>query len=367
MTRRFSTTIDLTGFALIGALHNPLSSDPAGLGTSDEGRVWENTTTHKLMYWNGTAAIDMLARANHSGTQLGSTISDLATIIAAERLDQFAAPTSPVAFGGQRQTNIADPSGAQDSATKNYVDTQIAGVATGLVLKGAVVCAPSTNITLATPGATIDTVALANPSTILLTGQTTGSQNGPYVWTGAAVPLTRATNWDTTAEAVLGSFWVVEQGANADTLAVMTNDAAITLGTTTPTFAFRGAAGSTYTGGNGISVAGTVISAAALAAGGIQVVSGGIGVDSTVARIVKGLIPATTTGIFSVSGSVVTINHALGNVAPDLVVRVGATPASGYTTGQLVEMDNIASDLNNIVLTLPAAPAAGNWAVSVFA
>lgn len=365
MARRFASSIDISGFALLNAMLNPVSSDPTGLGTGNAGTVWFNTTTSKLMYWNGTAAIDATARANHTGTQLAATISDLAATVKAYTLDSFAAPAAPVNVGSQRLTSVADPTSAQDAATRNYVDNSISGVSGGLILKGAVTCAPSTNISLSAPGATIDGVTMTSGMVVLLTGQTTASQNGPYVWTGASSTLTRAANWATSAEAVLGSFWVVESGANADTLALCTNDTAITLGTTSLTFTFRGSAGSSYTQGNGISISGGVVSAVGASGGGITVVSGGIEVDSTVGRKVTGLVPATTTGIFSVSGSTVTINHALGNVGPLLVVRVGATPVAGYTTGQLVEMDNVASDLNNIVLTLPAAPAAGNWVVTV--
>jgi hypothetical protein len=365
VARKFPSGIDLVASSLLNALLNPVSSDPTGLGTGQAGEVWFNTVSGKLMYWNGTAAIDATNRANHTGTQLSSTISDLASVVMAYRLDQFAAPTNPVSLNSQRITNLSDPTSVQDAATKNYVDNSISGVAGGLILKGAVVCAPTTNVSLTSPGATLDGVTMSAGMIVLLTGQTTASQNGPYVWNGASSTMTRATNWATTAEAVLGSFWVVEQGTNADTLALCTNDTAITLGTTSLTFTFRGAAGATYTAGNGLSLAGSSFSVNPASGGGIAVAAGGVSVDGTVARKVTGLVPATTTGIFSVSGSAVTINHALGNVAPLLVVRVGATPPAGYSTGQLVEMDNVASDLNNIVLTLPAAPATGNWVITV--
>lgn len=370
MARRFATDIDLLGFSLLNAMLNPLSSDPTGLGTGQAGRLWFNTTTGKLMVWNGTAAIDFLARANHSGTQLAASISDLATTVQAYRLDQFATPTADISLASHKLTNVTDPSGAQDAATRNYVDTALSGLASGQTLKGSVRVATSTNIANPTgaPGSTIDGVTMAANDVFLLAGQTTASTNGPYVWTNATAAA-RAANWDTSGEAVLGSYWIVREGTNADTFALLTNDTTITLGTTALTFVFRGAAGSSYTVNGGLTLSGTAISVnpgtGILAPAGAGTATS---IDTTVVgRKVTGLIPATTTGIFSVSGSTVTINHALANVAPLLIVRVGATPVSGYTTGQLVEMDNIASDLNNIVLTLPAAPASGNWVVSVVA
>lgn len=39
MSRRMLTHLDLTGFALVGAMLDPRTSDPAGLGVSDAGRT----------------------------------------------------------------------------------------------------------------------------------------------------------------------------------------------------------------------------------------------------------------------------------------------------------------------------------------
>jgi hypothetical protein len=367
MARRYATDIDLLGFSLLNAMVNPVSSDPSGLGVGQAGRIWFNSTTGKFMYWNGTAAIDLSARANHTGTQLASTISDLAATVQAYRLDQFAAPTGPLSVGSQRIINQADPTGAQDSATKNYVDTQLAGLTTGQVIKGSVRVAATSNVSLAAPGATIDGVALAANDVVLLTGQTTASQNGPYVWTAAGSALTRAANWDTSAEAVLGSYWVVREGSNADTFALLTNDTAVTLGTTSLTFAFRGTAGATYSVNGGLTLSGTVLSVnpgtGILAPAGSSTTTS---IDTTVvARKVAGIIPATTSGVFSVSGATVTINHALANFGAALTLRAYTSPVSGYSAGQLVEVDNVASDANNLVVTLPGAPAANNWFVQV--
>lgn len=184
-----------------------------------------------------TARSFAVSRANHSGTQLASTISDFATAVRLNRLDQLAAPTAPVAFGGQKATGVADPTVAQDAATKKYVDDLFAGVATGQVFKGLVRALAKTNITIATPGATIDGVTAIAGDIYWLGGQTVANTNGPYVWNGAATPMTRATNWDNTAEAVRGSYWLVTEGTSADSWLLLTNDTAtITIGTTAPTY-----------------------------------------------------------------------------------------------------------------------------------
>ena len=76
-------------------------------------------------------ATDPLARANHTGTQTASTVSDFNTQVRTSRLDQMAAPTAAVALNAQKITGLADPTNAQDAVTLNYITTQ-KGVANGL-------------------------------------------------------------------------------------------------------------------------------------------------------------------------------------------------------------------------------------------
>ena len=69
-------------------------------------------------------AVDPLARANHTGTQTASTISDFDTQVRTSRLDQMAAPTASVALNAQKITGLADPTSAQEAVTLNYITTQ---------------------------------------------------------------------------------------------------------------------------------------------------------------------------------------------------------------------------------------------------
>ena len=365
MARRFATDIDLLGFSLLNAMLNPVASDPTGLGVGHAGRVWYNSTDGAIKFWNGTAAINVKDRATATGTQLASTISDLASTVKAYRLDEFAAPSTDLSLASHKLTNVTDGSGAQDAATKGQLDAAIAGLASGLVLKGAVKVVATTNISLTAPGATVDGVTMVSGDIMLLTGQTLGATNGPYVWNGASSTATRAANFDTSGEALLGSFWLVEQGSNANNIAILSNTSAITLGTTVLTFSFNTSGASSLSGSSSILVSGGVISA--IVGAGLL---GGIGAALTpdfsiVGRKAGGIIPVATGGIFAVSGPVVTINHGLSNYAPQFAIRAYTSPAAGYTQGQLVEMDNVATDANNISLTLPANPASNNWFVTV--
>lgn len=189
-----------------------------------------------------TAQTNASSRANHTGTQLAATVSDFNTAVRTNRLDQMAAPTASVPWNSQKITGLLDPTGAQDAATMAYVDSQLAGTLSGLVLKGSVRAATSANVSVTSAPATIDGVTPASGDVFLLMGNTTASENGPRVWTAAAAAMNRAANWDTSGEAVLGSFWDVREGSNADTFALMTNDTTITLNTTALTFVIRGSA-----------------------------------------------------------------------------------------------------------------------------
>jgi hypothetical protein len=151
-------------------------------------------------------------------------------------------------MGTLKIVNMGNGSAAQDAATygqvqsaqsaaQAYTDTQLAGVVSGQTPKGSVRAAVGTNVNIAAPGSTLDGLAAANGDIFWLYGQTTGTENGPYQFNGAAAAMTRASNWDTQAEAVLGSYWTVREGTQADKFLLLTNDA-FTLGVTTAAVQF---------------------------------------------------------------------------------------------------------------------------------
>lgn len=77
--------------------------------------------------------------------------------------------------------------------------------------------ASTTNITIATPGATIDGVTMAANDRFLAKDQSTQSQNGLYVWNGASTPATRTADADTFDE-LESAIVVVDEGTtNAGT------------------------------------------------------------------------------------------------------------------------------------------------------
>jgi hypothetical protein len=181
-------------------------------------------------------------------TLTASKISDFDTQVRTNRLDQLTAPTTSVSFNSQRITGLADPTGAQDAATKAYVDN----IAQGIDAKASVRVATTANITLSGTQ-TIDGIALSVGDRVLVKNQNTASQNGIYlVAAGTWTRTLDANSWDE----LVSSFTFVEQGTiNADTGWVSTVDAGGTLETTAVSFVQFSAAGA-YIAGNGLTLTG---------------------------------------------------------------------------------------------------------------
>lgn len=111
-----------------------------------------------------------------------------------------------------RITNLPDPSAAQQAATKAYVDSAVEGLA----WKDSARVASVANITLSGPGATVDGISMVVNDRVLVKNQTTASENGLYIWNGAAVAMTRAADASTFPE-LEQAVVTVEEGTSAGT------------------------------------------------------------------------------------------------------------------------------------------------------
>ena len=275
---KFLNNLDLQKNELQSARIHALATDPS---TPVSGQIYFNTADGRLKVYDGTSwrfasglftnadisssaaialsklATDPLARANHTGTQIASTISDFDTQVRTNRLDQMAAPTASVSLSSQKITGLADPTVATDAATKGYVDA----TAVGLDPKPSVRVATTASITLSGTQS-IDGVALIAGDRVLVKDQGTASENGIYVVDAST--WSRSADANTSAEVTAGLFVFVEAGSiNADSGWILATNNPIVLDTTALSFVQFSGAGQVVAGagltktGNTLDVGGT--------------------------------------------------------------------------------------------------------------
>lgn len=355
----FYASINLNGNELRNAKLHLVAAAIVGAAA---GATWFDTTAASAFVHNGTEAVpldarlrtgipianldtDPLARANHTGTQAASTISDLATVVKAYRLDEFAAPTAAVNVNGQVIQGVADPVADTDAANRRFVLTAVESAAAGIDAKPSVRVATDANVTLSGEQ-TIDDVVLEAGDRVLLLGQTDATENGPYVV--AAGAWTRAEGSFTgLSEINPGAFWFVEEGtAFGKTQWRVENTGTINVGTDNIVINQFGAVVS-YSAGNGLNLSGTQFSVKVAPGGGLTVDGTGVKVDTAVfARKVSASLGNGTDTSF-------TIPHNLGS--DEVIVQLRDTVG-----GALVEAEVSFPDNNTVVVDVDgAAPAAG--------
>ncbi len=151
-------------------------------------------------------AVDPLARANHTGTQTASTVSDFDTQVRTSRLDQMAAPTSGVSLNSQKITNLANPVDNGDAVSLGYLVGQ-KGIANGIAELDGSGLVPTHHL----PALAITTTQVVNSQSAMLglTAQTGDvavrtDVNKSFILT--ATPASTLANWQellTPTDAVL--------------------------------------------------------------------------------------------------------------------------------------------------------------------
>ena len=350
MARSFLTSINLNQQQLQNAAIQPLGTAPASpvLGQT----YYDSATANYLLVYNGTAWVNGLARANHTGTQLAATISNLATTVQAYALSSFAAPTANLPMGGFTLTGLATPTASGQAAEYSWVIGQVQSAAAGIASKPPVACVATGNITLSGLQA-IDGYTTVAGDRVLVIGQTTASQNGVY---NAASGAWARTTIDGSApgEIETGAMWLATQGtANAGTQWRVSTTGTITVGTTSVSIVQFGA-GTSYSAGNGIALTGSVFSVNPVASGGILVASGGVSVDATV------VVKKYSTTIGDGSSTSYTVTHNLGTTDVHMQVRSTANPYA------VVECDMQSTSTTACTILFATAPATGAYRVVVF-
>jgi hypothetical protein len=184
---------------------------------------------------------------------------------------------------------------------------------------------------------------------VLLFAQITAADNGIYVYNGAATPMTRTTDANTSA-GLSGAAIFVKEGTSADMAFTMITDGTITVGTTAMSWTQFTGTGE-ITAGNGITKTGNTLSVTADT--GILVSATGVAIDTAVVARKY----ATTIGNGTLTSF--TITHNLGT--QNVVVQV----FSAASTYDEVECDVQYSTTNSVTLIFSVAPAASAYRVTV--
>lgn len=387
MAKQFLTGIDLVKNQLLNAAIQNLAAAPS---TPVAGQVYFDTTLNRAYYWNavagawqfkatdsdllnGQAGSYYLARANHTGTQLAATVSNLQATVIAYTLDTFAVPVASVNLNGQKITSLGAPSVATDAASKGYVDTTAQGLQAKPTAQVATIAALPANTyangaagvgaTLTATGngvLTVDSYAPALNDLILVKNEVATANNGLYALTtlgtsGVPYVLTRHGDMDQATEFGGGFIPVENKGtATANTLWLCNVANSIVVGTTAVSFVQLNAATS-IAGGNGITVAAnTVTFLPDPAAGGGLVVTGtGAKLDTAVA--VRKYAVAFGDG----AATSYTITHNLGTQDVTVAVYSATTPWAE------VECDINFATTNTVTLIFAVAPTANQYRVVV--
>lgn len=357
MARKFLVPIDMTQLELLRARLQQSAGAPA---TPVPGQFWYDTGTGRFVYQgaggalvplisgadlaagsvaNTALATNPLDRANHTGTQLAATISDLVTAVTALRLDQFAAPTTTVSMGGQLLSDLAAAVAGTDATTLAQVNALIDLAVAGLDYKAAARMQATTNVAL-TGTQTIDGVVGAPGDRVLLTGQTAQAENG--VWVMAAGAWARTTDADSAAD-LKDMAILVAEGGNAGTQWKLVTDN-INLGATALVFVQHAAGGSAYSAGSGLTLAGNDFNVGA--GNGILVTADTVTVDPAVVE--RHTAPALIGNGALTSIPVVHNFNNLGARATTWEVATGAQ----------VECDVVNTNANTTTIGFAVAPAA---------
>lgn len=303
----------------------------------------------KLDFGSGLVDADIASAAAIAQSKLSLSITDSqVNAAAAIAHSKIASPIAAYSWNAQRLTNLADPTSAQDAATKNYVDS----MSQGLDFKTSVQAASTANIaTLTTVSATnaLDGYTLVLGDRVLLKDQTTASANGIYTINGVGVAPTRATDADASGELSKGTLVYVENGTVNGTQQWI-----MTASTATPWV--PASSGSTWTQFSGASTltagAGLTASGNAFAVGqgtGIVVAADTVSIDTAV--VVRKYAVAFGDG----TSTALTITHNLGTQDVTVGVYNASSPFEEW------ECDIEHTSTNALTLRFAVAPTSNQF------
>jgi hypothetical protein len=300
-----------------GTVATPSSTPAITLSTSVTGIIKGNGTALSA----ATAGTDYLAPAGSGAALTGITESQVVNL--PSDLSAKAPLASPTFTG---TVTVPATVNATDAAQKAYVDS----VAQGLSAKASVLAMATTNLAL-TGVQTVDGVSLVATNRVLLTGQTTASQNG--VWVVQSGAWTRPTDFSTGSIQV-GTYVFVEGGtANASSGWIENGTTSVTVDTTSQTWTQFSGAGEIIAG-TGLTKSGNTLAVTA----------------NTSHKFAATIGDGSTTAI--------AVTHSLGT--QDVIAQI-----RDATTNAVVDCDIVMTSTTVTTFTFAVAPATNAYRVVI--
>lgn len=315
---------------------------------------------------SGNGALNEFARADHTHGTPAHDNSAHSTI----NLSALTVPLADISLNNYKITNLATPTVATDAATKGYVDS----VAEGLHIHASVVAASTANLVATYSNGTsgvgatltnndtqaalvLDGVTLSVSDRVLIKNQTSGLENGIYTVTDTGSVstnwvLTRATDFDTSAEIQGGDFTFCTGGTQYDNTGWVQTATSVTVGTTAIVWQQFSGAG-TYTASNGVQLVGSNFSGVVEAGKGLTVGSAGFAVDTTV------VVRKYAANVGDNSNTSITITHNLGTRDVQVVLYDNSSPYAE------VICDVQHTTTNSVTLIFSVAPTLDQYRVVV--
>lgn len=379
MSRRFESTVDFAQHPWLNAVLELIAGNPGS--TPVDGRIWYDSTAQTIKLQINGVTTDLRNRATMTGSQTAATISDFTAAVQAIRWASMTQPNAAVPMNSQNFSGLAAATTGGQAVEYAQWQTALSNIQVGMDFKEHVDIVALANVTISGPGAAINGRTMAAGDRVLLTNQTTGSQNGLWVWNSAAAPMTRPADAPTgnTGAVVAGT---VVEGYNGTSRSLWMQTATGTgtngaINVDTDTQTWTNPFSLTLVAGYGIGITGgnkiAFLPGTGMAASGADGATAGID-TSLVLRYKKATVPTATGGGFTVGANdsggtgfqAVTYNHALGNDTPGFLLRYGS---AGADPGQQVETDNkpvSGTDVNNLVFNLPNGYAANQYKIMVW-
>jgi hypothetical protein len=311
------------------------STAPQNQAVGDTASVGTATTPARADHVHGMPSFGVVtaqttfgaSSGNGSGTSIarndhthGTPAHDNAAH-SAINLSALTVPTADVAFATYKITGLGNPTSDQDAATKYYVDQAVQG----LTWKAAANLLSTVNVALtgSTGTLNIDTYgALTSADSgyrIVLTNQTTDTEDGIYVYTdnGTSYTLSRSTDGNPYSELIGASIYIQEGTTKASTSWVQSNHYLTSFaGQNWVQIAGPG----TLTAGNGINITSNVVSAVVESGAGLSLSGSGLAIDTAV------VVRKYSASVGDGTNTTYTVTHNLGTRDVQVTVYDNSSP-----------------------------------------